>query len=97
MKFEKVGQDIGKLVDKKNAEYGSSFEKVDQIMAILYPNGISVPQLKNASILVRILDKVVRVANGNQGDENAFNDLAGYGILMSAEPTKKGIFSKGDK
>lgn len=97
MKFEKVGQDIGKLVDKKNSQYGSAFEKVDQIMAILYPNGISVPQLKNASILVRILDKVVRVANGNQGEENAFNDLAGYGILMSAEPKKNGIFNKGDK
>lgn len=26
MKFEKVGSEIGKLVDEKNAAYGSSFE-----------------------------------------------------------------------
>lgn len=89
MSYEKIGTEIGKLVDRKNSEYGSAFEKVDQILTILYPQGISVNQLKNASILVRILDKVVRISNGNKGDENAFNDLAGYGILASNDSNKK--------
>lgn len=98
MSYEKIGSEIGKLVEKKNKEYGSSFEKVDKIMAILYPNGVQVDQFQNASLLIRILDKVVRIANGNQGDENAFNDLAGYGILGSAEPKKRGLFKgKDDK
>lgn len=90
--YEKIGQEIGKLVDKKNTEYGSAFTKVDQIMVILYPNGMTVNQMKNASLLIRILDKVVRISNGNQGDENAFNDLVGYGILGSAEPKEKEVF-----
>ena len=30
-------------------------------------------------------DKMKRIANGNQGDENAWNDIAGYAILMGEE------------
>ena len=41
MKFEKIGTEIGKLVDSKNnAAYGSSFEKSEQILQVLYPDGI---------------------------------------------------------
>ena len=33
-------------------------------------------------MIVRIWDKLKRIANGNKGEENAWQDIAGYGILM---------------
>ena len=94
MTYEKLGQQIGKLVDKKNTEYSNSFKKVSDILKILYPAGIKVDQMQDATLLVRILDKVVRISNGNQGDENAFNDLAGYGLIGSNN-NQSGLFKKG--
>ena len=37
-KFEKIGTDIGKLVDEKNAAYGSAFEKSQEKLKVIYPD-----------------------------------------------------------
>ena len=47
MKFEKIATEIGKLVDEKDAAYGSSFLKSEKILKILYPNGIEPNQYKD--------------------------------------------------
>jgi hypothetical protein len=83
MKYENIGKAIGNLVDEKNAQYGDAFNKSDEFLKLLYPNGISVEQYSDMLAVVRIFDKLMRVANGNQGNENAFQDIAGYGILKS--------------
>ena len=81
--YESIGTKIGQLVDKKNMQYGDSFNKSGQILEILYPNGVQPNQYRDMQAVTRIIDKLMRIANGNQGDENAYEDLAGYGILMS--------------
>ena len=82
MKFEKIGTDIGKLVDQKNAAYGSSFEKSEQILQVLYPEGIKPGQYKDMLAITRIVDKLFRIAtNKDAFGENPFKDIAGYGIL----------------
>lgn len=83
MKYESIGRVIGQLVDEKNKQYGDAFNKSGDYLKILYPNGIQPHQYKDALALVRDFDKSMRIANGNQGEENAWNDKAGYGILMS--------------
>lgn len=83
MKYESIGQAIGNLVDEKNKQYGDAFNKSDEFLKILYPNGISTEQYSDMLAVVRIFDKLMRVANGNQGNENAFQDIAGYGILKA--------------
>jgi hypothetical protein len=82
MIYENVGREIGALVDKKNQAYGSSFNNSGEILRVLFPNGIKVEQYTDMLAVVRILDKLFRIAN----DKNAFNedpwqDIAGYGIL----------------
>ena len=85
MKYGEIGQRIGELVDVKNDAYGNAFHKSGEFLKVLYPNGIKPEQYKDMLAVVRIFDKLMRIANGNQGDENAYMDIAGYGILMSKD------------
>lgn len=82
MRFEKIGTEIGKLVDLKNRAYGSSFEKSEQILKVLYPNGVEPSQYKDMLAITRIVDKLFRIASQKEAfDESPFKDIAGYGIL----------------
>ena len=82
MRFEQIGTEIGKLVDEKNEAYGSSFEKSEQILKVLYPEGIKPEQYKDMLAITRIVDKLFRIATKKDAfGENPFKDIAGYGIL----------------
>lgn len=83
MNFEKIGSDIGKLVTEKNTSYGDSFKNSGEIFKFLFPDGIPPEKYTIALALVRILDKVFRLAtNPNYNNENCWQDIAGYAILM---------------
>lgn len=82
MKFKKIGTEIGQLVDEKNAAYGSSFAKSQQILKVLYPNGIQPGQYQDMLAVTRIIDKLFRIATKKEAlGESPFKDIAGYGIL----------------
>ena len=80
-KYEALGQDVGVLVDRKNREYGDAFHKTGEILRILYPGGVKPEQYDDMLAVVRVLDKLFRVAHGKQGDEDPWKDIAGYGLL----------------
>ena len=83
-KYEQRGADLGALVDKKNAAYGDSFRKSGAIVRSLYPNGISPEQCDDALVMVRIIDKLFRIANRKTAfGEDPWQDIAGYALLMS--------------
>lgn len=82
MGFVKIGQEIGALVEKKNAAYGNSFINAAKILRILYPNGISIDQYQDVLTVVRIIDKLGRIANEKDAfGEDPWRDMAGYCIL----------------
>jgi hypothetical protein len=83
--YEEIGRRIGETVDEKNSLYGDSINSTAQFLLTLFPNGIHPEAYADVGILVRLYDKMKRVAEGNKGAENAYNDIAGYGILMSRE------------
>ena len=86
MKYEQIGKEIGALVDKKNAAYGSSFDKAGDILKILYPECINPEQYTDALAMIRIIDKLFRIANNKYAfDEEPWKDIAGYGILGVAK------------
>ncbi len=90
MRFEEIGTEIGKLVDLKNKAYGSSFEKSEQILKVLYPEGITVAQYKDVLAITRIVDKLFRIATQKEAlGEDPFKDIAGYGILGMAKSLKE--------
>jgi len=80
--YEQIGQEIGKLVDEKNAAYGSSFAESHKILSVLYPNGIKPEQYTDALAIVRVIDKLFRIATSKDAfGESPWRDIAGYAIL----------------
>ena len=77
-----LGAEIGLMVDKKQDAYGDSFGNADKIMKVLYPKGISLEQMPDALVVVRIIDKLFRIANRKDAfGESPYRDIAGYGLL----------------
>lgn len=96
-KYEEIGRLIGALVDEKNEAYGSSFHQAGEILKVLYPTGIQVDKYRDMLFLVRVLDKMFRIATKKDAfGENPAKDIAGYAILMSeigkAEPEEESSF-----
>lgn len=89
MKYEQAGQELGSLVDRKQKEYGDSWGKAAAILRTLYPDGIKPGQYHDVLGVARVIDKLSRIANGNQGEENAWRDIGGYGLLGSVDKDNK--------
>jgi hypothetical protein len=80
--FLELGTEIGELVERKNAAYGSSFAAAGKFLAILYPDGLQPAQYDDALLLVRIFDKQMRIATDRDAlGESPYLDISGYGIL----------------
>lgn len=83
--YEKLGIEIGKLVGEKQAAYGDSFGRSGAVMRALYPNGISPEQMDDALAIVRIVDKLFRIATRKDAfGESPYKDLVGYSLLGAA-------------
>jgi len=80
--YIQTGTEIGELVNRKNKAYGDSFSKCEQILKVLYPNGIQIEQFTDALAIVRVIDKLFRIATKKDAlGESPWMDIAGYGIL----------------
>lgn len=91
-RFADLGMELGELCDKKNAAYGNSAEVAGAILKLLYPSGVQPHQYKEMLLVVRMLDKLCRIAQGAGGaralGEDAWRDLVGYsliGVMMTKE------------
>lgn len=83
--YESLGREIGALVGRKNAAYGDAFGKVAQILEILYPDGIGRESYHDVGLLVRVLDKLSRIAtDAGAFGESPYLDIAGYMLLAEA-------------
>lgn len=81
-KYVEIGKSIGTLVDKKNAAYGDSFSKSGDIIKILYPDGIQPEQYNDMLAIIRILDKLFRIATDKDAlNEDPWSDICGYALL----------------
>lgn len=88
--YEKLGSEIGKLITTKQKAYGDSFHKSSEVMKQLYPNGIPVSNYVDVLAIVRIIDKLFRLATDpNWGGESPWGDIAGYSLLRLGDVNKK--------
>lgn len=93
--FEEKAEQIGKLVSQKNTAYGSSFSQAHQILTVLFPNGIMPNQYTDALAIIRVIDKLFRIANKKDAfGESPWQDIAGYAILGVVNDAEKGNPSK---
>lgn len=80
--FEAIAGEIGRLVAKKNEAYGDAFVRSGQVLALLYPDGVLPAQYGDMLAVVRIVDKLFRIANdAGAFGESPYADIAGYGVL----------------
>jgi hypothetical protein len=88
--YEETAEEIGKLVAEKNKAYGSSFAESYKILQTLYPLGIKPDQYTDALAIIRVLDKLFRIATDRDAlGESPWRDIAGYGILGTVNAKKK--------
>lgn len=81
-KYTDLAEKIGKLVDEKNAAYGSSFDQAGDFLRLLYPDGIPVDSYTDMLCVVRIFDKLKRIATRKDAfGESPYGDIVGYGLL----------------
>lgn len=81
-KWHPIAESIAATVAEKNATYGDSFARSGEVMAVLYPNGIAPGQMADALAVVRVVDKLFRVATDRDAlGESPWRDIAGYALL----------------
>jgi hypothetical protein len=81
-RYQELGIKVGTLVDKKQAAYGDSFGKAGDVLRLMYPDGINTGQYDDMLCLVRIIDKLFRIATDRDAlGESPFQDVAGYALL----------------
>ncbi|MHB1794624.1 MAG: hypothetical protein ACYCPO_06620 [Acidobacteriaceae bacterium] len=81
-RFIQIAQQVGELVERKNAAYGDSIATAGAALRLLYPNGIAPEQMDDALLVGRIWDKLKRVATDRDAfGESPYIDIAGYSIL----------------
>jgi len=80
--FEEIGRQIGSLVKEKNIAYGNSFARAEEIVRVLYPDGVAPDQYTDMLALIRVIDKMFRIANKKDAfGESPWRDICGYAIL----------------
>ena len=88
--YEQIALEVSTLLQQKNAAYGSAFEKTTEILKLLYPKGIPLSAYKNVHVIVRVLDKLSRIAQDNDPfGESPWIDICGYSILAQTELFKE--------
>jgi len=93
-KYHEIANRIADLVTDKNAAYGSSFNKCDAFLRLLYPDGVKPSQYQDMLTIVRIFDKLMRIANRKDAfGESPYGDILGYALLMlnQQENTQKNL------
>lgn len=82
LSYPSIGAEVGALVAEKQKVYGDSFGKSGAVMRVLYPGGIPPEQMDDALTVVRVLDKLFRVATDRDAlGESPWRDIAGYALL----------------
>jgi arsenate reductase-like glutaredoxin family protein len=84
--FLGLGEEIGRMLANKNRKYGDSYARMAHVLPMFYPDGVPGDHLLDAVFILRIIDKLMRIASA-QGDdeEDPVKDIAGYAVLRMRE------------
>ncbi len=78
--IRKYAKELGEVVAAKNEQYGNSVVTSARVLEVLYPSGVTTDQYQDLLLVVRILDKLSRIAHGAD-TEDPYADIGGYGVL----------------
>ena len=79
--FVKLGAEVGDLVRGKSLAYGDSVGATGTMLGALFPEGIPPARYRDAGLIVRVLDKLKRLATDPAAfGESPWRDIAGYAL-----------------
>ena len=88
--YIKTATELGKLVKEKQDAYGDSFSKSEEIIKILFPDGVKPENYRDLLTITRIIDKLFRIATRKDAfGESPYRDIAGYALLGLVSDLKK--------
>jgi len=80
--FQALASALAELIERKNRAYGDSVTRSANILAILYPEGVKPTDYSDLLLVVRVLDKLSRIATDKDAlEETPWRDISGYGLL----------------
>ena len=80
--YRDTASKIADTVIIKQAAYGDAFGKSGKILSILYPEGISPRKMVDALTVVRVIDKLFRIATDKDAlGEDPWRDITAYSLL----------------
>ena len=85
--YHEIAAKIADLVTNKQIQYGDAHGKSGDILRIIYEDGINPKQMDDALTVVRIIDKLFRIANHKTrllcvDTESPWEDIMGYALLQ---------------
>jgi len=90
--IKELGKRIGEICHEKNTSYGDAVNVSAAVMKHLYPEGVPVEKYHQMLVTVRIIDKLLRLANdASYNAEDPALDIAGYGLCLSKVLRDNGI------
>jgi hypothetical protein len=85
-----IAAEIGKLTSEKNIAYGDSANTSAEALALLWPTGIPPEAYADALLIVRIWDKMKRIATMKDAlGESPYRDIGGYAVLGAEKDERK--------
>lgn len=84
--YAHLAKTLGQLVDSKQRQYGDSVTRSAEALKVFFPDGIKPQHYYDALIIVRVFDKISRIAQRGEdgkdlGGESPWKDISGYGLL----------------
>jgi hypothetical protein len=86
--FTRIATDVAEILIQKQKAYGDSYGKSPEFLELLYPNGIQPKQYKDLLFVIRIFDKLMRIASDKEAfNEDPYLDINGYSLLHLVQKT----------
>ena len=80
--YKQIATQVAQLVTAKQKAYGNSWGRSKEFLEILYPDGVPVEKYQDMLTIVRIFDKLMRIATDKDAlGESPYQDILGYCLL----------------
>ena len=83
--FENIAKQVVDAVQRGNKETGNCITETTKVIRILFPNGIPSGKEQDEAIIVRILDKMFRIANAQGNTSAIWQELTAYALNASKQ------------
>jgi hypothetical protein len=91
-RYKEIAVKIAEITEQKSKAYGNAFHDTGKFLQFLYPDGVPIEKYGDMLILVRIWDKIRRIATAKDAfGESPYEDIIGYCLLALDKEYKENL------